>query len=199
LCLSKAKSSVLSHVSGLENVLFNDFIDNEIDSESCLTLGFSVDHCSAVGHVGETVWEVSDQRESPQLEHALQFGETCRPILNWHNHGHISHALSLHHSPVIGLVELHHCRVDLHCGLVWRPHEVCGLVLDDSHLDAVSRVCQQHVAERTIKDAVGADARCGCRARSFTNENVPLVFCPAGELVLEPIQGELLQLLEEVL
>jgi hypothetical protein len=30
---SKAKSSVLSHLSGLENVVFNDFIDNELDSE----------------------------------------------------------------------------------------------------------------------------------------------------------------------
>jgi hypothetical protein len=30
---SKAKSSVLSQLSGLENVLFNDFIDAGIDSE----------------------------------------------------------------------------------------------------------------------------------------------------------------------
>jgi hypothetical protein len=30
---SKAKSSVLSQLSGLENVVFNDFIDKEIDSE----------------------------------------------------------------------------------------------------------------------------------------------------------------------
>jgi hypothetical protein len=30
---SKAKSSVLSPLSGLENVVFNDFIDNELDSE----------------------------------------------------------------------------------------------------------------------------------------------------------------------
>jgi hypothetical protein len=30
---SKAKSSVLSELSGLENVLFNDFIDDELDSE----------------------------------------------------------------------------------------------------------------------------------------------------------------------
>jgi hypothetical protein len=30
---SKAKSSVLSQLSGLENVVFNDFIDNELDSE----------------------------------------------------------------------------------------------------------------------------------------------------------------------
>jgi hypothetical protein len=30
---SKAKSSVLSQLSGLENVLFNDFIDDEPDSE----------------------------------------------------------------------------------------------------------------------------------------------------------------------
>ena len=30
---SKAKSSVLSQISGLENVLFNDFIDDEPDSE----------------------------------------------------------------------------------------------------------------------------------------------------------------------
>jgi hypothetical protein len=30
---SKAKSSVLSQLSGLENVLFNDFIDDELDSE----------------------------------------------------------------------------------------------------------------------------------------------------------------------
>jgi hypothetical protein len=30
---SKAKSSVLSQLSGLENVVFNDFIDNEFDSE----------------------------------------------------------------------------------------------------------------------------------------------------------------------
>ena len=30
---SKAKSSVLSEFSGLENVLFNDFIDDEPDSE----------------------------------------------------------------------------------------------------------------------------------------------------------------------
>ena len=30
---SKAKSSVLSQVSGLENVVFNDFIDDELDSE----------------------------------------------------------------------------------------------------------------------------------------------------------------------
>jgi hypothetical protein len=30
---SKAKSSVLSDLPGLENVLFNDFIDNELDSE----------------------------------------------------------------------------------------------------------------------------------------------------------------------
>ena len=30
---SKAKSSVLSQISGLENVLFNDFIDDELDSE----------------------------------------------------------------------------------------------------------------------------------------------------------------------
>jgi hypothetical protein len=29
---SKAKSSVLSELSGLENVLFNDFIDDELDS-----------------------------------------------------------------------------------------------------------------------------------------------------------------------
>jgi hypothetical protein len=30
---SKAKSSVLSELSGLDNVLFNDFIDDELDSE----------------------------------------------------------------------------------------------------------------------------------------------------------------------
>ena len=30
---SKAKSSVLSELSGLENVVLNDFIDNELDSE----------------------------------------------------------------------------------------------------------------------------------------------------------------------
>jgi hypothetical protein len=30
---SKAKSSVLSQLSGLENVVFNDFIDEEFDSE----------------------------------------------------------------------------------------------------------------------------------------------------------------------
>jgi hypothetical protein len=30
---SKAKSSVLSQLSGLEKVLFNDFIDDELDSE----------------------------------------------------------------------------------------------------------------------------------------------------------------------
>ena len=30
---SKAKSSVLSELSGLENVVFNDFIDDELDSE----------------------------------------------------------------------------------------------------------------------------------------------------------------------
>jgi hypothetical protein len=30
---SKAKSFVLSQLSGLENVVFNDFIDNELDSE----------------------------------------------------------------------------------------------------------------------------------------------------------------------
>ncbi len=30
---SKAKSSVLSQVSGLENVVFNDFIDDALDSE----------------------------------------------------------------------------------------------------------------------------------------------------------------------
>jgi hypothetical protein len=30
---SKAKSSVLSELSSLENVLFNDFIDDELDSE----------------------------------------------------------------------------------------------------------------------------------------------------------------------
>ena len=30
---SKAKSSVLSPLSGLENVVFNDFIDDELDSE----------------------------------------------------------------------------------------------------------------------------------------------------------------------
>jgi hypothetical protein len=30
---SKATSSVLSQLSGLENVLFNDFIDDELDSE----------------------------------------------------------------------------------------------------------------------------------------------------------------------
>ena len=30
---SKAKSSVLSRLSGLENVVFNDFIDEELDSE----------------------------------------------------------------------------------------------------------------------------------------------------------------------
>jgi len=30
---SKAKSSVLSQLSGLENVVFNDFIDDELDSE----------------------------------------------------------------------------------------------------------------------------------------------------------------------
>jgi hypothetical protein len=30
---SKAKSSVLSQLSGLENVVFNDFMDNELDSE----------------------------------------------------------------------------------------------------------------------------------------------------------------------
>jgi len=30
---SKAKSSLLSQLSGLENVLFNDFIDDELDSE----------------------------------------------------------------------------------------------------------------------------------------------------------------------
>ncbi len=30
---SKAKSSVLSLLSGLENVVFNDFIDDELDSE----------------------------------------------------------------------------------------------------------------------------------------------------------------------
>jgi hypothetical protein len=29
----KANSSVLSELSGLENVLFNDFIDDELDSE----------------------------------------------------------------------------------------------------------------------------------------------------------------------
>ncbi len=29
----QAKSSVLSELSGLENVLFNDFIDDELDSE----------------------------------------------------------------------------------------------------------------------------------------------------------------------
>jgi hypothetical protein len=32
-CHSKAKSSVLSELSGLENVLFNDFIDDEPNSE----------------------------------------------------------------------------------------------------------------------------------------------------------------------
>jgi hypothetical protein len=31
--VSKAKSPVLSQLSGLENVVFNDFIDNELDSE----------------------------------------------------------------------------------------------------------------------------------------------------------------------
>jgi hypothetical protein len=31
--VSKAKSSVLPELSGLENVLFNDFIDDELDSE----------------------------------------------------------------------------------------------------------------------------------------------------------------------
>jgi hypothetical protein len=30
---AKAKSSVLSQLSGLENVVFNDFIDDELDSE----------------------------------------------------------------------------------------------------------------------------------------------------------------------
>jgi hypothetical protein len=30
---SKAKSRVLSQLSGLENVVFNDFIDDELDSE----------------------------------------------------------------------------------------------------------------------------------------------------------------------
>ena len=30
---SKAKSSVLSELSGLENVLFDDFIDDELDSK----------------------------------------------------------------------------------------------------------------------------------------------------------------------
>jgi len=30
---SKAKSSVLSELSGLENVLFNDFIDDELNSK----------------------------------------------------------------------------------------------------------------------------------------------------------------------
>jgi hypothetical protein len=54
--------------------------------------------------------------------------------------------------------------------------------------------------ELTIQDAVGADARRGCRARHFTNDDVPLVCLrPAGELVLEPIQGKLLQVIEEVL
>jgi hypothetical protein len=35
---SKAKSSVPSHLSGLENVVFNDFIDDEIDSEDVSTV-----------------------------------------------------------------------------------------------------------------------------------------------------------------
>ena len=30
---SKAKSSVMSQLSGLENVVFNDFIDDELDSK----------------------------------------------------------------------------------------------------------------------------------------------------------------------
>ena len=30
---SKAKSSVLSELSGLDNILFNDFIDDQLDSE----------------------------------------------------------------------------------------------------------------------------------------------------------------------
>ena len=33
LAASKAKSAVLSQLSGLENVVFNDFIDDELDSE----------------------------------------------------------------------------------------------------------------------------------------------------------------------
>jgi hypothetical protein len=33
---SKAKSSVLSQLSGLENVVYNDFIDDELDSEDVL-------------------------------------------------------------------------------------------------------------------------------------------------------------------
>ena len=36
---SKAKSSVLSQLSGLENVVFNDFIDDEIDLETCQSRG----------------------------------------------------------------------------------------------------------------------------------------------------------------
>ncbi len=38
---SKAKSSVLSYLSGLENVLFNDFIDDELDSEDVSELSAS--------------------------------------------------------------------------------------------------------------------------------------------------------------
>jgi hypothetical protein len=36
---SKAKSSVLSEFSGLENVLFNDFIDDELNQKTCLCKG----------------------------------------------------------------------------------------------------------------------------------------------------------------
>ena len=38
---SKAKSSLLSQLSGLENVLFNDFIDDELDSEDVSELSAS--------------------------------------------------------------------------------------------------------------------------------------------------------------
>ena len=46
--MSKAKSSVLSQLSGLENVVFNDFIDNELDSE-----------------------DLSEQRASASLPHSV--------------------------------------------------------------------------------------------------------------------------------
>ena len=38
---SKTKSSVLSQLSGLENVLFNDFIEDELDSEDVSELSAS--------------------------------------------------------------------------------------------------------------------------------------------------------------
>jgi hypothetical protein len=60
-------------------------------------------------------------------------------------------------------------------------------------------VREQHITEGPIQHAVGANARSSRRVRSLAPHTLLMICSAAGELVLDPIHGYLLELLEVVL